>query len=410
MKRCIRKTIVGLVMGPVTACSAFAEDVDDLSELFQKGDASLDFRYRLELVEDDAFTRDATASTLLTRLSYGTASYRGFSAFIEAENITPVGGQSYNSTTNGKTHFPVVADPETTELNQAYLAYRSAVVALKFGRQGINHGNQRFIGTVGFRQNDQTYDAVSASLTPLPSLKADYSFVWQVNRIFGHEHPLGTLDSKLHFVTADYSGLSVGKLSAYAYLFDFNDISTLGLSSATYGVRFAGEQKFADKMTVGYEAEYARQKDHGDNPLDYSADYWRLGASFGRGAIKLDAALEELGSDGGISFKTPLATLHKFNGWADKFLTTPAAGLRDLEVGATFKVPGEGALAGLTFRVAYHDFRAASGSSHYGSEWDFLISKKISKSVSLSAKAAFYEAKSFARDTKRMWLTASLSF
>lgn len=137
MKRCIRKAIVGLVMGPVTACSAFSEDVSDLSALFQKGDASLDFRHRLELVGDDAFTRHTTASTLLPRLSYDTVGYQGFSAFIEAENIRPVGGQSYNSTTNGKTHFPVVADPETTELNQAYLAYRSAVVALKFGRQGI---------------------------------------------------------------------------------------------------------------------------------------------------------------------------------------------------------------------------------------------------------------------------------
>ena len=48
---------------------------------------------------------------------------------------------------------------------------------------------------------------------------------------------------------------------------------------------------------------------------------WRIGGGY-----------EVLGADDGAaltSFQTPLATLHKFQGWADKFLTTPPNGIRE---------------------------------------------------------------------------------
>jgi hypothetical protein len=44
-------------------------------------------------------------------------------------------------------------------------------------------------------------------------------------------------------------------------------------------------------------------------------------------------------------FTTPLATLHKFQGWADKFLTTPVNGLADLYVNAGYTRKGVGPLA-----------------------------------------------------------------
>ena len=42
------------------------------------------------------------------------------------------------------------------------------------------------------------------------------------------------------------------------------------------------------------------------------------------GALEFKLGYEELGSNAGLyGLQTPLATLHAFNGWADKFLVTP---------------------------------------------------------------------------------------
>ena len=55
-------------------------------------------------------------------LGYETGRLNGFGAFIEFENVTDLGGDNYNSTTNGETDYSVVADPDGTEVNQAYLS------------------------------------------------------------------------------------------------------------------------------------------------------------------------------------------------------------------------------------------------------------------------------------------------
>ncbi len=50
-----------------------------------------------------------------------------------------------------------------------------------------------------------------------------------------------------------------------------------------------------------------------------------------KGIGTLGVGYELLGSDDGVAaFQTPLATLHKFNGFADQFLVTPAGGLQDI--------------------------------------------------------------------------------
>jgi len=391
----------------VQSGAAAADDAANLSEFFTEGDVTLSFRYRLELVDQDGFARDATASTLLTKLSYGTASLGGFSGYVEFTNTTSVGAETYNSTTNGNTTRPVVADPELTELNQAYFAYRKGMVAVKAGRQGINTANQRFIGTVGFRQNDQTFDAAALTLAPDDQLSLGYSYVWNVNRIFGRDHPAGDLKGDIHLVDASYGGFTLGKLSTYAYMLDFDTAGAL--SSATYGARLSGKQKVG-AATLGYELEYAHQSDHGDNPVDYSADYRLAAADVTLGGFTLGGGYELLGSDGTAAFQTPLATLHKFNGWADKFLGTPVNGLRDLYASVGYKVQHEGALKGLLVKVIYHDFNADEGGAAYGGEWDFLVSKGFGKIFTASVKAAFYDADGFGADTTKLWLTLGAKF
>jgi hypothetical protein len=62
------------------------------------------------------------------------------------------------------------------------------------------------------------------------------------------------------------------------------------------------------------------------------------------------------------SFLTPLATLHKFNGWADKFLVTPLEGLSDLYFTAGGLI---GPVKGL---ATFHLFTAAEGGEELGHE------------------------------------------
>ncbi|WP_138380684.1 alginate export family protein [Luteithermobacter gelatinilyticus] len=398
------------VLALSASAPAGAGEAANFTEMFTQGDAGLAFRYRFENVDQDGFEKDATASTLLSKLWYKTASLKGISGFAEVTNVTVVGDENYNNTINGKTDRPVVADPESTEVNQAYLAYTQDLFTLKAGRIGVNLDNQRFIGTVGFRQNDQTYDIVTATVTPIKELTALYGYVWNVNRIFSDDHPLGDLDTNTHLINVSYSGLEFGKLTAYAYLLDLNDAPVLGLSSSTYGVRFAGAQAVTDTVRLGYELEYARQSDYEDNPAEYQADYWNAALSVSTAGFTAGFGYELLGSDNGVSFQTPLATLHKFNGWADKFLSTPAQGLEDISVSLAYKMMGEGPLAGLLLKGIYHDFSSDVGGVSYGSEWDFLVSKPFAKHYTASVKAAFYEADAFATDTTKIWLTLAAKF
>ena len=137
---------------------------ESLSKALKDGKVDIDLRYRYEHVEQAGFDRDANASTLRLRLGFGTGLYHGFSAYLDFEVLRTIGADNYNSTANGKVEFPVVPDPEDEEVNQAYLAYSAPrQTVFRLGRQRITLDNQRFVGNVGWRQLEQTFDAFSAN-------------------------------------------------------------------------------------------------------------------------------------------------------------------------------------------------------------------------------------------------------
>ncbi|HEY6870495.1 MAG TPA: hypothetical protein VI199_12140 [Novosphingobium sp.] len=104
-----------------------------------------------------------------------------------------------------------------------------------------------------------------------------------------------------------------------------------------------------------------------------------------------------------------MATLHKFNGWADLFLTTPAAGLQDWYGGATVKFPKARALPGLNAAVTYHRFESDRGSLHYGNELDASLGFKLGP-VALLAKVADYSADRFGVNTTKAWLQLEMAY
>lgn len=347
---------------PAVAGESFKKAITD-------GKFNVDVRYRYERVDQQFFANNANASTARLRLGYATGEYHGFSVLIEFAGLTTVGADNYNSTANGKTDYPVVADPDDQEFNQGYLAYSAPVeTKLILGRQRINRINQRFIGAVSFRQLEQTFDAFAATGKPADGWSFFAGYLDNANRIFGEHNPDQTraeLNLSAPVFDASYE-TSAGTLTAYAYFLDIEDLPMT--SNKSLGLRFAGERDVGERYVVHYAAEYADQSDYADAPSTVDASYHLLEAGFGWKQAVVKLGYESLG-DGTWAFQTPLATLHKFNGWADRFLETPLTGLEDLYLFASGDV-GKYKLIG-----AYHEFSSDSGGLDYGTEFDFALTR-----------------------------------
>lgn len=382
------------------------EKPEGVVDAFTKGTAHLSFRYRYEYVADDQVEKDAHASTLRTALSYRTAPLRGFEFFIEAENVAVLGDDRYHDAGqpprgNGVTNRPVVADPAGTDLNQVMVRYRGFDTDIRVGRQEISIDDQRFVGPVGWRQHHQTFAAVNAANSSLGRLALQYVFSSKLYRIFGD-----SLETANNFVHASIDAGSAGTVHVYGYLLDFTEEARAALSTNSFGVELAGARDLGDAGRVLYEVEYARQTDAAGNPNHVRANYAHLmgGVGFER-LVTVRVGWELLGgspADG--KFSTPLATLHKFNGWADKFLNTPTNGLRDLYVSLS------GSLDAFGWLATYHEFTAATGGARYGNELDWQITYRSSWQQQFAFKGAYYGADELSTDTLKLWLSTAYAF
>lgn len=369
-----------------------------------------DIRYRLELVDQDGIPKNATASTLRIRAGLRTSEWNGLSAVVEGEAIIAVGEERFNDTINGRTQYPVVADPEDILLNQAYVRWRpDSRIEATAGRQAVNLDNQRWVGSVGWRQNDQTLDAVRISLKPVADSSVDYFHAWRVNRIFGSDSPQGIWrNTDIHGLRGGIKIKPLGTLSAYGYWLDIP--SAPAMSSRTFGARLSGDQPLNPSMKILYTAEYASQQEYGSNPSVFSHDYVLAEAGLVAGSVTAKIGFERLEGNGSSALQTPLATLHAFNGWSDKFLVTPANGLRDIYADLGYKLGGDGPLKGTVFRLVYHDFRSTRLGIGYGNEWDAVVSVPLRKNITLLGKFARYDADQFSTDTTKAWFSIDAKF
>lgn len=368
-------------------------------------DPILAARLRYESVDQANFPNSADALTIRLRLG---AEFKGhgFSILGEFEGTGAL-VDDFNDTIpgNGVEPFPVVADPDNYEINRLQIAYMKDGTGVTVGRQRINLDNQRFVGAVGWRQNEQTFDAVrgQAKLGPVV-LDATYSISQRT--VFGVDSPNEHFDGDLVLLNGGVD-LPVVDVKAFAYLLDYD--TRLAFSSETYGVLATGEIAIPAVGKLTGLASYATQSDYGANPVAYDADYLNAQLGLALFGFTLIAGYEELGSDRGVAaFQTPLATLHAFNGWADLFLTTPANGLRDYYagIGKTFALPF---LPGLKADLTYHEFDSDFGGFEYGSEWDASLGFKLGP-VGLLAKYANFDSDGFAVDTEKFWLQAEIGF
>ena len=368
-----------------------------------------DFRLRLEHVDQDGLSRDAHALTLRGRVGAELAA-GDWSLLAEGEATSAL-IEKHDSGLNGKSAYPIVPDPENVELNRLQLQYRRLPKALvTLGRQRINLEDQRFVGSVGWRQNEQTFDAVRLEYGDARSLKADFIYSWSVRTIWGidgRDARQQAIGGNNVFATISHP-TPLGTLSGFAFLVDQDEAKVQGFrhSSKTYGIRLAGARQIAPAAKVRYALSYASQSDHHRNPNDYQADYWLADIGVELGAATLGLGHERLGADDGLpltSFQTPLATLHKFQGWADKFLVTPPNGIRDWYASAGYGWKKIAGLDTINATLVYHRFGSDRLGLHYGNEWDATLSARKGRWTA-TAKLAAYEADEFATDTSKFWL------
>ena len=365
------------------------------------GKITFDTRLRYEDVNDDSAAKDAEALTLRVRLGYLTPDFAGFKVFAEVESTTPLGGRDYKNGTGHGAGYSVIADPDNNELNRGWISYSGFDnTQIKLGRQRIILDNARFVGNVGWRQNEQTYDALTVVNTSLQDTQIVVGYVDNVKTTLGTN-----VEADVPVINVKYSGLPFGDISAYGYFIDYDD-STVA-DRDTIGLRFNGSSAVSDSVKVLYTAEYAQQEIDRAAASDEDLGYYLIegGLSFAGITAKISHEVQE--GNNGASFKTPLGTNHAFNGWADQFLATPGNGLEDTFLTLSTTV------AGVKLAAVYHEFEAEDSSIDYGDELDFVAVKKINKNYKVLVKYATYnrgDAASKKSDKDKFWVQAEMTF
>jgi len=371
----------------------------------------IEARLRYENVDQVGISKDADAGTLRARLGVETGKAWNTAFLAEGEFVEPF-DSNYNSTVNGKTQYPTVADPRTEEINRLQLTNTSLPqTTVTVGRQRINLDDQRFVGAAAWRQNEQTFDAVRVVNKGVTNLTFDVTYFNQVNRVFSKESVQGRYRGDNYLGNVSYQ-TRFGKISAFGYLLKFEPLhsavvatrnQSLNDSTATYGARFAGDRPVGP-IKLSYAASYAHQTDYGDNLLKFDNDYYfgEITATFRQfsGVV----GVELLDGDGVKGFTTPLATLHKFQGWADKFLTTPANGIDDQYATFAWTAKGLGPFDTLTATAVYHDYQVKRlAANQGGSEVGLQLAAKWQRVTSI-LKYAEYNTNSLFTDTRKIWV------
>ncbi len=373
------------------------------------GQLLLNLRGRYEHVEQDDKPDEANALTLRTLLGWQTGNYRGFSALLQLIDVGRA-NDNYNDTKNGRTQFPVVADPDNTDINQLYLDYTGlADTRFRLGKQLIKLDNVRFVGNVEFRQVMPVFTGATVENRSLPDITLYGGHLERLKTATGDQQAI-----RFEILHSAWEWAPANELIGYGYFLDSAKTSSAtgfaDNSNRILGMRANGDYALNHALNLLYTAVYARQKPYADGDSRIDADYVHGGFGLRRAALFARIDYEIQGSNGGVyGFQTPLGTNHPFQGWADQFLTTPPQGMRD----AYLTVGGD--LGKAKWTAEYHDFRSDTGSIHYGNEVDAGVSYPLLRNLSGKIEIARFREGDVLpgarkRDTDKFWLTLIYTF
>jgi hypothetical protein len=267
----------------------------------------------------------------------------------------------------------------------------SAALSVTAGRQRILIDDQRFVGNVGWRQDEQTFDAVRADMS-YGRFKATYAYVTHVNRILGEAKDW---DSDSHLFNATWSPAEALRLQGFVYALDFGN--SAANSSITKGVKASGKTWFG-LYQVAYNATWARQSEYNGNTAPYDLDYYGADLAGTFDIYTAKVSYESLEGNGTRGFTTPLATTHAFQGWADAFVQPLGGnkgfvdGIEDFNVSFNAKPRYRATYWFNTdIIIRYHDFNDQRTGADLGHEWDAQIQASLNPKLSVALKYADFE-------------------
>jgi hypothetical protein len=367
-------------------------------------------RLRYNYSEDGLAVETGNALTLRAVATLQAEILPKTSILIEGEGVLEVIGD-FNNGTGNRPGFPVIPDVEGIELNRAQLVTEIIPnTRITLGRQRIVYDDGRFIGDVFFRQNNQTFDAIRGRLQLPGTAFIDGAYINKALRPLGNDNPAGRFRGDSYVLNANFQ-TPLGRVITYHYALDLSTADTPpfnGASNKTTGAQLSGRRNWDDKGLI-WDVAYARQSDFADNLNDYEADYGLVSLRGEVGGFNLTGRAEVLGGSDVQGFQTPLATLHRFQGFADRFLLTPAAGVEDLSVQAGYKFGNIGPFKDVRAFARHHWFSAARGDLTYGTELDAQL-RFTMNNISIFLDYADYRANNFSADTQQVFLTISQAF
>ncbi len=415
-KMLLSMAAVPLMVGSLSVSASADDGINILNDVQVKGE----IRPRFETAQVSQNQKDrANAFTTRTHLvvTGGLLGVEGLTATVGLQGVNNFGYTDYApANTNGTKQYDTIMDPQGAMLSEASLDYTIDKTAMHVGRSQINLDNQRFIGTVGWRQMERSYDTVYAANSSVKNLSLLAAYVYGYAGVSGTT----TTDTNSVLLHAAYTVMPALKVTAYDYM--------LANIHNTYGLALTG--KINTKMAkLNYRAEYALQNNatmelgkQTPTTGKANADYYNLDLGANISGILAGLNYEVLGAnadykdDGATkqnAFSTPLATGHKFNGWADKFLATPAGGLQDANIRLGYKAKGLGKVL-----AVYHDFSSVedmNSKSDLGSEFDAVYVNAIPgfKNLKGLVKYAYYmsgDVAGYTKDVTKGWVQLDYKF
>ncbi len=390
--------------------AALPADAASLGEALLSGRPHADIYLRYNSVEQSNKALRTEITNTRARLGYETAPFRGVTGLVEFDLVQHIGAERFDDTTNRRTQYPQILDPDLYFLNRFQLDWGTRLFGLAgsepdthvvAGRQFIAHGDMRYISNTPWRMHTQTFDALTVTNTALPGTVVTYSFLHGVNRPTGPHNPLGYFDSDSHLFNAVYRGLPHLRLEGFAYLLDFQQ--TPHFSSATYGATSTLTFDLGAGFIATALATVAHQTPYGRNPNQFGLGNYRIEGRLGYDGFSTILGHEILEGNGTSAFQTPLTGGRLYQGWAEVFTNKPPQGVTDSYAKAIYTFRQEGFLTAIVPQIAFHDFSSHHTKADYGSEWDAGVEASLGASWTLGfAYADFRGAGSFP-DRREIW-------
>ena len=160
MKKIVGNSVIAMAVGiGLNTVGMMSAQAAGFNEAMTNGSFQGSLRPRVESVDQNGKPEKATAATLRGAFQYTTGEWAGLQLKAELETVMGIGTEKYNSSTNGKTQYPVVKDPTGGHFNRLFLFHKGGSYTAGIGRDEIIYDNSRWVGNVGWRQNHQTFNS-----------------------------------------------------------------------------------------------------------------------------------------------------------------------------------------------------------------------------------------------------------